>query len=63
MDEFLSIFLLGVGGNHEGVGGLEEISGDVAGGIGGFSRVPGKMAGDIGGKGEEFYDQHVGKLW
>ena len=50
----------GVGGHHEGVGGLEELLGEVAGGIGGCS---GEIAGSIGGKGEEFYDQHVGKVW
>ena len=29
----------------------------------GFSRSPGEMAEGIGGKGEEFHDQHVGKVW
>ena len=34
--------------------------GEVAGGIGGFS---GEIAGGIGGNGDEYYDQHVGKVW
>ena len=50
LDEFLSS-CDGVGGHHEGVGDLQEISGEVAGGIGGFS---GEIAGGIGGKGEDF---------
>ena len=62
LDEFLSDCQLGVGGNHEGVGGLKDVSG-IVGGIGGFSGSPGEMAEGIGGKGVEFCDQHVGEVW
>ena len=34
--------------------------GKVAGGI---AKLSGEIAGGIGGKGEEFHDQHVGKVW
>ena len=34
--------------------------GKIAGGTGGFS---GDIAGGVGGKGEEFHDQHVGRVW
>ena len=54
---------MGVGRSHEGVGGLEEMLGEVAGGIGGFSGSPEEVAEGIGGKGEEFHHQHVGKVW
>ena len=52
-----------------GVGGLKECLGDVAG-VGGHvghrgmdSEGLGKARGGIGGKGEEYDDQHVGKAW
>ena len=30
--------------------------------VGGIGRFSGEIAGGIGGKGEEFHDQHVGKV-
>ena len=62
-DEFFISCQLGVGGNHVGVGGLEDVLGDFAGGIGGFPGAPGEMVEGIGGKGVEFHDQHVEKVW
>ena len=62
LDEFLHRCQLGVGGNHEGVGGSQEVSG-IVGGIGGFSGSPGEMAEGIGGKGVEFHDEHIGMVW
>ena len=49
LDEFVNSCHLGVGGNHEGVGGLQEVLG-IVGGIGGFSGSAGEMAEGIGGK-------------
>ena len=74
-DEFLRDSHLGVGGDHEGVGGLKDVSG-VVGGIGGFSGCVSGIVGGIGGfpgsqeeteegiggKGAEYNDQHGGKV-
>ena len=59
----MSKCIAGVGGEHEGAGGLKEASGQVVGGIGGFSGPSGKKEAGIGGKGEELHDQHVGRVW
>ena len=63
LDDLLSNCTAGVSGEHEGVGGLKESSGQVVGGIGGFSGPSGKKEAGIGGKGEELHDQHVGRVW